>query len=668
MTANDNNNTLSARWWEESSGEAHRSLIPTFRVIREESEWRLDADDFHAGLYCASDRPGVRNVSTRDSLYECTKMPYNLCRQSVDTLLSKIAQQRPLPEVLTQKGNWSQQKRARKQTQFIEGEFSRQRIFEKKAPQIVRDALVYGRAYLKIWSEGRRIKTQRAYPFECFTDVWDARYGEPRNFYQVWSMDQGRALEQFARTEAGGWKPKIKDAIIHAGRFDLHDETRIDVSSTVRRVDIIEAWHLCDRPEAHLQAEDEGDDLHDEGSPDADDKDDKDEPTHAPRDIGSQPRKHKCTGRHVVASSAGTLIDEPWEYDYFPFVELTYNPALTGVGGGGLVEQLEGYQYEINYATERLHEQLRLSGVHVFIPDGAAIQDQEMRNGINVTRHAAGGIPQIMEMDLVNEHIAARPRTLTEDGLNDAGLSQLSVQSQKPAGVDSGIALQTLDDVETVRFMMFGRAYEAWSVEVGRRLIDCAKQIAAAYGDYAVTVPMKGGILPIRWTDVYLEGVELRVFPASLLPQQLPERLNTLTMLFQNQIIDRQRFMTLLEAPDLQAELDDVTAGQLVIDEVIERMLDAEKDDGDSAYLAPSAYQDLSWASERAQQRYNRAWLDGAPEYNLDMVRRYQQQCEKLIAKMTPPAPQPSAAPALGAPPPAAAPIPLSPAPGPTLQ
>ena len=70
-------------------------------------------------------------------------------------------------------------------------------------------------------------------------------------------------------------------------------------------------------------------------------------------------------------------------------------------------------------------------------------------------------------------------------------------------------------------------------MEVGRRFIDCAKQIAAAYGDHAVSVPMKGGLLKLRWTDVYVDGVEIRAFPTSLLPTQPAARLEKLVMLWE---------------------------------------------------------------------------------------------------------------------------------------
>ncbi len=622
-----------ADWYNEPTGQAHTSLVPTFRTIREECAWRVSADEYHLGLYCSSDKPGVKGRSRKGYEYGPSTLPYNLCRSAVDTLQTKIAKQRPLPQVLTQRTSWKNQKRAKKLAQFLEGEFYRQRIFETHAKAIVRDALIFGRGALKVWTEGRRIKVERAHPWELYADEWDARYGNPRNLYHCRSVDKGVLLETYARTESGGWSQKIRESIETAGRFDLDDDWDSDGGSTVDRIDIIEAWHLCDRPEEHEQAEDLEEPSDDE----------EESPTKEPVGQGEQPKKHKCKGRHVVITSAGTLIDEPWEYDYFPYVVLNYNEAVVGVWGHGLVEQLEGYQYEINQSSERLAEMFRLSGVTIMIPDTAKITDQQIRNGIHTMRHQAGGKPEVHQMDLVNEHVRARPRELTEDGLNDAGLSQMSVQSQKP-NVESGIAIQTLDDIETERFMVFGRAYETWNVEIGRRFIDCAKQIAAAYGDHSVSVPMKGGLLNLRWTDVWVDGVELRAFPTSLLPTQPAARLDRLVMLWERQVFDRDTFLRHMEAPDLQAEIDTQLSAKLVVDEMIDKMLEAEEEDGEAAaYIAPTAYQPFDWAAERAQARLNRSTLDGAPEFNQELLRQFIRHCDAEIAKLTPAAPAPMA-------------------------
>jgi hypothetical protein len=419
-------------------------------------------------------------------------------------------------------------------------------------------------------------------------------------------MDRGVALERFARTEAGGYRKSIKEAIETAGRLVLDQRygTEDRAGITVDRVDIVEAWHLPSGPDA-------GD------------------------------------GRHVIACQGATLLDEEWSHDYFPFAILNYNDPLEGFWGHGILEQVEGYQYSLNTASEKLDEQYRMSGKGIIAFDGSGIHDQEFRNGLHIMHAKAGGQPPIVfDMDMVNEHLRQRPRELTQDALNETGLSQMSVQSQKPGGITAAIALQTLDDIETERFMTFGRAYETWNLQVARLLIDCAKQIANDFGDLAVSVPMKGGLLDLNWNDVYVDGVEIRVMPTSLLPQQLSARLEKLKDMWNTGLLDRAAFLRHLDAPDLQAELDLETADQLLVDEILEKMSDAEEDEGEAAYVPPSAYQQLEdptqpgkpgWALKRCQQRLNRGALDGMPEFNQEMLRRWLKDAGELLKTMTPP-------------------------------
>lgn len=627
-------------WVSKTGADLHGALTSVFQTVRDEAEWRVEADELHLGFYKQSERYGVRGQSQRYAEYDQATLPHNVCRGGVDTLQAKIAKQRPLPEVQTFRGTWSNQKRARKMTQFLEGIFYRTKIFEKHAPAIVRDALIFGRGHLCVFTSGRRVRVERRFPWEVFDDEWDARHGEPRNRFYMRSMDLGVALETFARTEAGGWNQERKRAVEQAGLFAAAADTDY-VSTTVQRIHVVDAYHLCDDPDAH--AEDADPDTDDA----ADDSDEEgDTGTGEARGRGARPKKHKCSGRHIVFTTAGVLIDEPWEYDYFPDVQLNYNEPVVGSKGTGLIEQLEGYQYAINETCEVLSEQYRMSGVHILTPDNAKISYQDYRNGINITGYAPGGDPKIFHADLVNEHMRARPRELRQDALNDVGLSEMSVQSEKPAGITAAIALQTLSDIETERFFMFGRAYETWCLEIGRRFVDCAKLIAESYGDYAVSVPMRGknAMLPLKWADVTVDGVQLRILASSNLPQQPAARMQALNDMWERQQIDRATYLRLLDDPDLSAERDLETADKMVIDEMLERMRDAEVEDGETAYMPPSEYQQIwteddtgrkkpGWAPRRAQQFYNRMLLDGAPEYNLDLIRRFMKSCDDMINK-----------------------------------
>ncbi len=626
----------SARWWGADEKDAHGALISVVQHIKLNQGWRRDADVFHAELYAGG--PGGAGIAgmSGQTEYVPARLPYNISRGAADTLVSKVAKHRPLPQILTTRGNWSQQKRARKMSQFVEGMFYHQRIFERRASVIVRDAAVFGRGLLKIWAEGPDVCAERAQPWELYTDEWDSKYGDPRNLYHLRTGDVGVLIELFAKDENGDIDEETAADIESAGTID--DKHEIDAHNydpTVDRVDFVEAWHLPSGKKA---------------------KD----------------------GRHVIAVRGRTLLDEPWERSYFPFAMLGYSEPLSGYWPQGLVEQLEGFAYEINFMSEKVSEShATIGGCIVSIPNNSGITDTHLINGVGYgLRHNPGAEPKFFNPEPVHPATYQRLRDLTPDALADVGLSQMSTQSQKPAGIDSGIGLQTLDDIETERFIIFGRAYEAWCLDIARQFIDCASEIAKKEGEYAVQVPLNKGLLPLSWKDVSVDDFEIKIFSTSTLPQQPAARLEKLQTLFDAGILDRGTFLRELDAPELSAELDMETADKLAVDEMLESMMECEDPEDPDAYVMPTPYQDLTWAAKRAQQKLNKSLIDGAPEENMDLLRQFITDCQKLDARMNPPPPpqppMPMGPPGMdpgmpppGAPPPGAMPPPPPPMPAP---
>ena len=600
------------RWWDADEYQAHDALGTVVRHIHDRNSWRRQADALHAELYAGG--PGAAGISMNARLhydYEASSLPYNICRKVVEKALSKVVRHRPLPQALTTKGNWTQQKRARKLTQFIDGEFYRQGIFTKHAKMIVRDALIFGRGIIKIYRAGKSIHSERVHPWEVYVDDWDARYGDPQNYYHVRTIDKGVLLARFGKKRDDESKEAheervqaIENATVGGGvsEYDWQDEQ----DATVDRVRIVEAWHLPSDPDS---------------------KDDADK------------------GRHVISLLGGsaTLIDEDWEHDCPPLVILQYGDALAGFWGQGLVEQAEGFQYEINDMSQKVSDgHWMLGGGMILVPTGSDIVDTSLHNGnIPIVKHQPGKAPQFVTPNPIHPQCYQRLRDLPMDCESNLGMPQMtdSIRGAAESGM-SGIALQALDDVETERFVIFGRDYEEWCRQVAKHFVNLAKEVASEFGDYAVSVPMKGGILQISWADVSLDEVELKVYSGSLLPQQINARLDKLKTLFDSGVIDRGTFLRYLDAPDLSAEFDVETAGRLNIDERIEAMLEAEGEDIESSYRSPSTYSSpgmLEWGRQRAQMRYERAELDGAPEENLELLRRFITDSQKLIDRMKPP-------------------------------
>lgn len=583
---------LDASWQLKKGDELAETLASVFHVVRDEAEWRTDADEYHWALYEGTGLGGVTVRSRRNLQYQATTLPDNVVKMAVDTLTAKVATIRPIPQVLTSRGNYKDQRRARKLRQFIDGEFYRQGIHEELASQIIKDALIARAGVVQVYADRKKVRVERVHPWTLYVDDWDAEFGKPLTLYRLRTMDRAKAIARW-----GKGKPALRDRLKNAGHFSSSTSRYLEEerSSTVERVELLEAWYRC-------------------ADHDEDDED------------------HECTGRHVIICEGAVLFDEEWPHEFFPFAVLGYDTPNTGFWPSPMSQQLEGYQCSINEANEKLSEQYSLSGKGVLLRDGSGVIKFDMVNGISVLSCKPGPYaPEIFDMDLVNEHLRLRPPELIERALNATGISQMAAQSQKPTGIESGIGLQTLDDIESQRHIVFGRRFESWCMNVARLLVEAIKKIAKEYGEYAVDVPMKGAYLPLKWTDVVVDGFQLQMQSVGQLFTSFAGRLDKLKTLFEMGAIDRGTFMRNLDAGDVQAELDLETVNRLIVDEILEAILDA--DDGAANDLAPNGYMPLEWAHRRAHQKRLQAQMDGAPKHVLDLLGQFIDDCAYLIDK-----------------------------------
>ncbi len=611
---------IPADWWTKSGPELAETLGTVFSQVRDENEWRTDKDEYHWGLYEGTGMGGVTVRSRRNLTYDNATLPDNVCKMSVDTLTARVASIRPIPLVFTQRGNWTDQRKAKKLRQFGEGEFYRQKIHEEIAPRVIKDALVARGGVVQVYVEGKRPKVERVHPWTIFFDDWDAEFGEPLTCMRLRTIDRGIAIRRYGTT------PEKREAILNAGRFSSISSasSEEDRESTVVRVELVEAWYRC--------------------------------LDHDPEDEG-----HKCHGKHVIICDGAVLFEEAWEHDFFPFAWLFYDTPNTGIFGSGLVQSLEGYQCSINEANTKLADQYANSGKLVIVRDGGGIMRSDIVNGIRVVGVRPGPYaPEVADLDMVNEHMRMRPVELVERALNASGVSQMSAQGQKPAGIDSGIALQTLDDVETQRHIVFGRRFETWCMNVMRLLFECVKKIAREHGDYAVKVPLRGAYIDISWKDVEIDGFQLHLQSVGHLYMSFAGKLEKLKTLFEMGAIDRGTFMRHLDAGDVQAELDLETADKLLVDEMLEAMLDVQsEDEARESYVDPHEDLPLAWAIRRTHQKKLQAQMERAPLHVLKALERFRADLRYLEKKAAANANAPAGATPLGGgPPPPDAPTP----------
>ena len=585
---------LSARWWRQETGVLWQALQSVVHRIRERARPRRDRYHYYAELYGGTELSGLGLTSydPNSQVFQPASIGFNAMRNATDTIVAKISKNRPLPMFLTDHGDYGMQKKARKLTQFFEGLFKQIRIYDHTM-DVFRDAAVFGTGILAVYRREDKIHVERMFPWECFVDIADGRYASPQNFYTVRWVDKDVLAELFPEHEA----------VIHTANITTDDLDHVaDYEATADRILVTEAWHLP-------------------SGPDADD------------------------GRHSVIIEGATLLDSKWDKNYFPFAVMRYKSALAGFWGSGLGDEMSGFQAEINLMAERVQQSHYLiGGGIVLVPNGGDIEDADLTNGVGyILRYKQGFKPEWISPDPLNPATYEYLKDLPEYAMKFSGISPMSTQSQKPAGVDSGIALQTLDDIESERFTPLGRSWEELHMEVVRQSIDLCKEIVDDFPDFAVRAPLRRNAVVIDWKSVDMDrdAVIMQVFPVALLAKTPAARLQQVQDLFQAGVIDRTMFLRLLDAPDIGAEEDLEASGRIVADEQIEHMLDAEDPFAEDAYQYPEPFQDLVYALHRAQCHYNLGRVQRLAEANLELLRRYMGDAKFLLEKQFPPPPAP---------------------------
>lgn len=583
-----------ARWYEAEDGTVYQSLVPLIDYLDTTQSRDTEAIDLHEWMYAGLD-VGSEDASDIDNAekYEPSTISRNIARSAVDTYVAKVFRHRPLPEVIANKGDWKALRRARKMTQLVEGQFDRDKIFKKWARLIGRDAGKTGRGILKIDLEkldSKCIRCERIKPRELRVDRADAKYGAPRNIYLVRDIDAGvlkRAFGDEAKTPDG--EPLDMATVIDTAAAKWTSERQtVEQQSTVSRVRVVEAWHLCDDEEAHELKE-----------------------------------EHECTGRHTVSIMGADLVDEDWPFDRFPFAILNFDEPDDGYFGVGLCERLEGYQLEQALMSKKVSDSHYYAGGGIIWlgPGSAELVEEDFTNSVWKVLRGGTQAPTFLNPEPLHPATYQYHRDLRGDAFADIGLNEMAAGGQTPMG-ESGIAKRVTDEVQDVRLGMQGYQYAQWCVDVAELQLMWIQHIAKTHGNYEVDVPLKGGVLPLTWKDVAIDNFILRVHPSALMRTTPSGLRQTAQELFNANQIDGFTFMRMIDQPDIEGEIDVLLASRMRVDEEIEAMLDAEDPSDPAAYRPPSPYStDLEWSKRRCIDRLAQADMQGCPEENLELLR-----------------------------------------------
>jgi hypothetical protein len=577
------------QWWKAPASSIHEHIFPIIKVIQQNQQMAFDDYVDFARIYGNVDMVGMGPNSysrTNPDFTHTKRITYNVVKSCIDTVAAKISKNKPRPQFLTDGGDYSLQQKAKKLTKFCEGAFYGVKAYELGKRAFL-DGCVFGSGLTKVYSEYGKIKAERVMPVEIFVDDADAVYGEPRQMHQVKNVTKEVLAELY---------PNKKDKILNLKQdVDWSGGSR----ALVDHIAVIESWHLPSGPDA---------------------KD----------------------GKHVISIANTTLLSEPWKRDRFPFACYKWSDRIVGWRGQGLCEELIGIQVEINRILKTISQIVRLVVPKLLVEKGSKVVLAHMNNEIGGILEYSGTKPSYEWLQAIPPDLFNQLDRLYQKAFEIAGVSQLSAQALKPAGLDAAVALREYNDIETERFILKGQAYENYYLDFAALCIDEAKTIADQNkGHFEVSLPTKKGRETIDWKDVDLEEDQyvMQMFPTSSLSKTPSARLQQVQEMLQAGFISKDDGLKLLDFPDLESVMSLTNAAAEDIDMMIEEMLEKGKP------MAPEPYQNLQLGIMKCQSAYLRGKMNKVPPENLELLQRWIKQASANLIASQPPAPTPIAVP-----------------------
>lgn len=557
------------RWWTERDRK-HEAIWEICTRIRRNQDARRMNDLIHASLYGNVPVTGFGPFHQNRRIGGAhARLSLNVVRNMVSAVVSKIAAKNKVKvSFLPQGGSHSYdiKRKAEKCEQLVDGVFYDRGVY-KKQRAIFRDCTVFGTGLLKVVTDEqvKRIVADRTPQWEMLVDETDGANGEPRSIYQQKPYDKLVLKDMFPK-----FAEQIEKSQTRSEDVPMNPDTTADV------VIATEAWHLPSGPDA---------------------KD----------------------GRRCIILPEVTLCDDPYDYDTFPFAVMRWAEDLDGFFGIGLAYELAGIQAEINDLLQEIQEGHHIITGFWAVEQGSRVTSQHINDDLSKIIRYAGTRPDYIVPSVIAAEVYQHLWNLYAKAYEITGISQLTAQSQKPAGLNSGEALRRYSDIVTERFLEVGSMLEEWTIDAAKLTLRCANEIVDEHKSFPVVTRTKKSLETLDYADYRLEkgDYEIEAFPTSVLPNTPPGRVAFVQDLVNSKMMGAEDGFDLLNFPDTKGYAKRRLARRTTFERNVASIL------SHGEYLPPEPLDDHEFALAELPNVYAEWRDDGVEQAKLELLLRY---------------------------------------------
>ena len=245
--------------------------------------------------------------------------------------------------------------------------------------------------------------------------------------------------------------------------------------------------------------------------------------------------------------------EHSYDKDTLPIIVINYESPVKGNSSSSIVDLLYGIQKEVDYLNTVIKEATQRGNIQrTYVPEISNIKASKLSNraGEIITYNPIQGVTNPIFTEtapVMDPQWLELLKQYKQDAYELVGISQLSAMSQKPQGLNSGVALSTLENVESDRF-------ETQLNQVIRAYVDVTKLAMKLFDADEEILPPSIWRNSVTWADIVnaSEAMNIQYSAAEMLSKDPSIKIQQIQQLVLGGYISRQRATMLMEIPDLQ--------------------------------------------------------------------------------------------------------------------
>jgi hypothetical protein len=256
-----------------------------------------------------------------------------------------------------------------------------------------------------------------------------------------------------------------------------------------------------------------------------------------------------------------------------PFIEIYYTKPLKGFFSAGLADDLYPIQRQIDELVRRFDNATRNMPLALaFVPKGSGLKASQLNNAVtayDVLTGAENGEVKFVTPSPLSQEWIQLLKMYIDKAYELSGISQMSAESKKPADVESGKALETLEDVESDRFNVQLQQFTHFLVDLTRVCID-------VFPKDKTILPAKILRDKVTWGDARKDRdkYSIQFSAASVLSKDPDKKMDQVQQMINAGFIDKSMGSHFLQIPDLEGVFTLAGSGYDAVQRIVKECIE----------------------------------------------------------------------------------------------